>query len=245
MHVLITRPEPDAAELAAQIEALGHKVSIEPLLQIEPMPIKADQFAGVQAIIATSRNGLRALAASEALPAALELPIFTVGPDTGEFARALGFRRVIAGAGAARDLVPLIAANADRAKGALVHVAGETVAFDVAAALAAHGIVVRKATAYRAEAARSLSPRTAQMIAEGTIDAVILMSPRTASIFAQLVAAAGLGERARRLTCLCLSRGVAQGLRDLAPVRVEIAPEPNAAGMLAALARVASQSTGV
>jgi uroporphyrinogen-III synthase len=245
MHVLITRPEPDAAELAARLEALGHKVSIEPLLQTETMPIKAEQFAGAQAIIATSRNGLRALAASGALPRALELPIFTVGPDTAELGRTLGFRRVIAGTGAARDLVPLILANVDRAKGALVHVAGETIAFDLAAALAAHGIEVRKVTAYRAEAARSLSPQTAQMIAEGTIDAVILMSPRTASIFAQLVGAAGIAGHARRLACLCLSQGVAQELRGLAPARIEIAAEPNAAGMLAAVARVASQSTGV
>lgn len=245
MHVLMTRPEPDAAELAAKLRALGHKVSIEPLLSIEPMPIKADQFEGAQAIVATSRNGLRALAGSGALPAALELPIFTVGPDTAALARTLGFRRVIAGAGAARDLVPLIASNADRAKGALVHVAGETVAFDLSAPLAAHGITVRKLTAYHAEAARSFSPRTAQMIAAGAIDAVILMSPRTACIFAQLVWAGGLAERARRLTCLCLSQSVAQELRDLAPARVEIAPEPNAAGMLAAAVRVASQSTGV
>ena len=44
------------------------------------MPIDAAAFADARAIVATSRNGLRALAASPALSAALELPIFTVGP---------------------------------------------------------------------------------------------------------------------------------------------------------------------
>ncbi len=35
MHLLITRPEPDAAELKSRLVALGHEVSVEPLLRIE------------------------------------------------------------------------------------------------------------------------------------------------------------------------------------------------------------------
>ncbi len=139
-------------------------------------------------IIATSRNGLRALGASAALAAALKLPVFTVGPGTTDLARELEFRRVIGSAGAARDLVPLIAAEADPAKGPLVHVAGEVIAFDIAAALAKSGFEVRSLTAYRALAAASLSSQTARKIADGALDAVILMSPRSADIFAQLVA---------------------------------------------------------
>ena len=93
MHVLITRPEPDASETRAQLEALGHDVSVEPLLRIEPLPIDAGAFEGAQALIATSRNGLRALAASErAAPRRSSIPIFTVGPGTAELARAQGFQ---------------------------------------------------------------------------------------------------------------------------------------------------------
>jgi uroporphyrinogen-III synthase len=245
MHVLITRPEPDASETSAQLEALGHDVTVEPLLQIEPLPIDADAFEGAQALIATSRNGVRALAASKALPAALELPIFTVGPGTAELARAQGFQRIIEGRGAARDLVPVIASRTDRAGGPLVHVAGETLAFDLAAALAEHGIAARTLTAYRAVAAERLTPSTAQSIADGAINAALLMSPRTAAIFARLVASAGLSEQARRLTFFCLSQGVAEALAGLAPPRIEIAAEPNSAALLAALARVATQSPGV
>jgi len=245
MHVLITRPEPDAAELKAELKARGHEVTVEPLFRIEPVPIDAEAFDGARAVIATSRNGLRALAASGALPAALKLPIFTVGPATAELARELGFQRVIAGAGAARDLVALITADATAAAGPLIHVAGETLAFDLAAALARNDIKVRTLTAYRAVSAPSFSAPTAQKIAQGTIDAVLLMSPRTASIFAQLADTAGLKESARRLTCFCLSQGVAAELGNLAPARIVVASEPNLPAMLAAIARVATQSTGV
>jgi uroporphyrinogen-III synthase len=245
MRVLLTRPEPDAAELSAQLSALGHDVKIEPLLQIVPLPIDSGAFADAQAIIATSRNSLRALAASNALESARALPIFTVGPATAELARDCGFHNVIAGAGAARDLVPLITTHCDAEDGMLVHVAGEMLAFDLAAALAAEGIRVRTLTAYRAEAAAVLSNDTARAIAEGGLDAVILMSPRTAEIYAKLVDAAGIGEAARRLTYICLSPGVAAGLASLAPASVEIAGEPNATALLAAMARVATHFTGV
>jgi uroporphyrinogen-III synthase len=245
MHVLVTRPEPDASATRAQLEALGHEVTVEPLLQIEPLPIDAEAFAGAQGLIATSRNGLRALAAGSALTAARTLPIFTVGPGTAELARTQGFHRIIESGGAARDLVPLIASRADPAGGPLVHAAGEVPALDLAAALTEHGIAVRTLTAYRAVAAERLTPSTAQRICDGAIDAALLMSPRTAAILARLVASAGLTEQARRLTFLCLSQGVAEELRGLAPPHVEIAAEPNSAALLAVLARVATQSPGV
>jgi uroporphyrinogen-III synthase len=240
MHILVTRPEPDASEMKAQLEALGHGVSLDPVLRIEPAAIEAGAFEGAQAVIATSRNGLRSLGESAALAAALKLPVFTVGPGTADLARELRFQRVIAGTGTAHDLVPRIEAEADRAKGALVHVAGDVIAFDIAAALSKIGYRVRRLTAYRAAAAPSLSPQTAQKIAKGSIDAVILMSPRSANIFAQLVADAGLGKAVRRLVFLCLSQAVADALQDLAPARIEIADAPNSAAMLATVGRVAS-----
>ena len=245
MHVLITRPEPDAGALKAQIEAMGHAVSLEPLLQIELLPIAAGALAGAQAIVATSRNGLRALAESAALSEALELPLFAVGPGTAELARGLGFRRVVVGGGDAGDLIPLIADNTDAAKGPLVHLAGEVMACDLAAALGPRGFQVKTLTVYRALAARSLSPQTAQSIAAGSLDAVVLMSPRTASIFAQLVAGAGLKAQANSLIYLCMSQNVADALRPLQPGRVVIAAAPNSAALLAALARVAAQTPGV
>ncbi len=240
MHILITRPEPDASKMKDALEALGHTVSLEPMLHIEPVAIDPRAFEGAQALIVTSRNSLRALRSSAALPTALKLPVFTVGPGTADLARELKFQHVIAGTRAARDLVPLITANADPGKGPLVHVAGEVVNFDMAAALKEHGLKVESLTAYRSEPAASLSAATMERITKGAIDAVILMSPRSADTFAQLVADAGIDREARQLVFLCLSQAVAHGLHSLAPVRIEIAEAPNGAAMLAAVGRVAT-----
>jgi uroporphyrinogen-III synthase len=245
MHILVTRPEPEGSRMKAQLEAAGHEVTLDPLLQIAPLDMEASAFDGAQALIVTSRNGLRALGRSPALGAAQKLPLFTVGPGTAELARELGFQRIIAGDGGARDLVPLIASQSDPAAGPLVHVAGEVTAFDLAAALAGHGFEVRPLTAYRAVAATALAETTAQGIADNSLDAVILMSPRSADIFAQLVADRALQASARRLVLICLSQAVADAVKGLAPARVEIAEAPNASAMLAAVGRVASACRGV
>lgn len=250
MHILITRPEPDATEMKSALEQLGHEVSIDPVMRIEPLPIPVEALRDVQALIITSRNALRALAQSEARATALQLPVYAVGPGSAELARAHGFHNVIAGAGSARELKPLIVARAVRGNGPLVHIAGEELAFDLAAALSADGFAVRTVTAYRAVAAPVLAPSTARNIADGIIDAVILMSPRAAATFSKLVTEAAskepaINECASRLTYLCLSRNVAEALGSPPPGRIEIAAMPNSAAMLAAVARVATQSTGV
>jgi uroporphyrinogen-III synthase len=245
MHVLVTRPQSEADAFSAQLEALGHKVTIEPLLQLEFLPIAGDALAGASGLIATSRNGLRALAGSPAIDAARVLPFFAVGPGTAQLARDLGFVNVVAGPGTGADLVPVIAEAAAASAGPFVHVRGEEVAFDLKRAVAARGIEVREVIAYRARPTEALSQRTRDLLAAGEIDAVILMSPRTGLIFTRLVATEDLTDDARKLVLLCLSPAVAATIEPLAAARVEVAESPNAASMLGSVTRVATLWSGV
>jgi uroporphyrinogen-III synthase len=245
MHVLVTRPEPDADAFRAQLEALGHTVTVEPLVSIEPLPIAVDALDGVVGLIATSRNGLRALAAGPTRSTALNLPLLAVGPGTAQLAREVGFTRVVAGRGTASDLVPVIVNVASELGGTLAHIHGEDVAFDLKEALAAHDVGLRNIITYRAVASQAFEPRTKELLAGGAIDAVILMSPRTAAIFARLVAAEGLAAAVQRPVLLCLSPAVAAALEPLAPLRVEVAESPNSAAMMAVVTRMATLWSGV
>jgi uroporphyrinogen-III synthase len=245
MHVLITRPESDAAALRTQLESLGHEVTVEPLLRIERLPIAAAALDGVAAVIVTSRNGLRALAESAAIEVARKLPIIAVGPGTAQLAGEAGFAHVIEGPGTARDLVSLIIETSSSLPGPLAHVRGEDVAFDLHSALKGQEIKVREVVAYRAVPSTGFKLRTAALLAAGDIDAVILMSPRTGAIFARLMTAEGLRGAAGKLVFLCLSPAVAASVEPLAPGRVEVSESPNSAAMLAAVARVATLWSGV
>ena len=62
MKVLVTRPEADAAPIAAELAARGHTVMIEPLLTIVPKPDAVVDLSDVQALALTSANGARVLA---------------------------------------------------------------------------------------------------------------------------------------------------------------------------------------
>ena len=62
MRVLVTRPEDDARETAVRLKALGHEPILAPLISIRFIDGPDIDLAGVQALIATSSNGVRALA---------------------------------------------------------------------------------------------------------------------------------------------------------------------------------------
>jgi uroporphyrinogen-III synthase len=241
MHLLMTRPDagPEPDPLREGLAAAGHRLTEAPLLAITltgPMPA----LDGVQALIATSRNGLRAVAP---LPdAARALPLYAVGPGTADLARALGVRRVVAGPGTGRELADIIRAEADPGAGALVHLAGDTLAFDLAGALAPHGFDVRTEVVYRAEAARSLPPGVADTLRQGGFDGVVLMSPRTARVYASLVGAPELAAGVGRMLHFCLSEAVARQLAPLGEVRVAVARSPHSQEMLALIAREAPDS---
>lgn len=232
MHLLVTRPEPDGLTCKTRLEANGHAVTLHPLVSIVPCLGETD-FAGVQALIVTSRHALSALAARPALAEAAALPLFAVGPATAALARRCGFSTVYEGPGSARDLVQTVSAAADPAAGALLYLAGDPVAFDMRAALSEEGYRVRQETAYRQEAAQAFTPAVADGLACWRFDAVVLMSARASEIYVQLVRRAGFEAAARRLLYFCLSRTVTQGLSALGVVRAEIPARPDSDAMLA------------
>ena len=242
MRLLVTRPEPDATELKAHLIARGYEVLIEPLITInfdEGDPIELE---GVQALIATSRNGLRALARRPVIEQARGLPVFAVGPGTAATARVLGFERVIEGPSSARELVAVLAERAEINGGPLLHLAGDKLAFDFAPELKRLGFHVVQPIVYTTPAAKRLSGSTAARLRDGKIDGVLLLSPRTASVYATLIHQHDLVAASRRAVHFCLSSAVATRLAPLQPLQAEVASRPTLQEMLALIARVASQS---
>jgi uroporphyrinogen-III synthase len=240
MRLLVTRPLEDARRQADRLAALGHEAVLAPLLTIEPMPDVALPLDGAQALIVTSRNALRVLGAHPALDRAVALPLIAVGEATARAAERLGFTSATVGEGTAQSLVPLIAVHFDARNGPLVHLAGETLAFDLKAALEAKGFHLHQPVLYRAQAAAALPPEALAELKSGKIDGVILMSPRTAAIFAALMRKHGVTEAAR-LRCYCLSPSVAKAAAPLG-VPLVVAVRPREEDVLALLSADAASS---
>jgi uroporphyrinogen-III synthase len=239
MHILITRPERDAGDLKSRIAALGCQVTLAPLLDIRFNPIAGGSLAGASAIVATSRNGLASLAQSAEFDAARFLPVFAVGPATTKLASDLKFATVVSGPGTAADLVPLIAAHPAARQGPLVHLAGDHLAFNLAGALAAHGITVTAIPAYRSVAAETLPDGILALLTACLVDAVILMSPRSADTWVKLISSLPVKPNLTKFTHICLSQAVADRLTAMPGATTVIAEKPNADEIIIQVYRLA------
>ncbi len=236
--VLVTRPVADAGPLAAVLAAHGIAARLEPLLLIEFLPGPPLVLAGVQAILATSANGVRALSLRTECRS---LPLFAVGDATAREAREQGLITVESASGDVEALAALVKARLDPTQGTLLHVAGTALAGDLAANLVSAGFACRREVLYRARTAEGLSEETAAALREGLVDGVLLYSPRTAATFVHLVKAAGLAAQCVRLHAFCLSAAVAAAVNQIAWKAVVTAAMPIEAALVAAVARAAAE----
>ncbi len=232
MRLLVTRPEPDALLLKARLETLGHEAAVAPLLAASFEDVEQFDLSEAQALIATSRNGLRGLKAQNAHRIAALLPIYCVGRATAKDAAALGFTEIVTGGGSVATLVPEIVASADPQSGVLLHLAGDELAGTLAEDLEQHGFRLLQPIVYRMVPAMAFDPGTEAQIAAGQIDGVLLFSPRTAAIYAGLIGDHGLGDAAAQMTHFCLSAAVARRLAPLGAIQTEIAETPSLEAML-------------
>ncbi len=237
MRVMITRPREDALVVAKELAAQGVETIVEPLFEIVPRVANDLDLDGAQALLLTSANGVRALAAAS--PRRVS-PILAVGEATAAAARAAGFARVEAAGAAAGDVVALAALaekRCDPRAGALVHVCGSVVAGDLAGRLAARGFTVRREVLYEARPAAALSGAAVTALSQGAVDAVLLFSPRTAKAFVRLAEEAGVRAALGLVEALCLSPAVGEAAGAVAWREVRVADRPNQAALLALVAR--------
>ena len=229
MRILITRPAPDDAKQAEALRARGHEPVLAPLLDIKFDQPRLD-LDGVQALIVTSRNALRALATHPQAKQLTLLPLFAVGEATAAAARDLGFAQVTTGPGKAAGLAERLRAELDPANGALLHLAGEDLAFDLASALPVFEL--RQPVLYRAVPATALPEEALRALKAGKVEAAILMSPRTAEMFVSLLRKEDAMELGSRLICYCLSEAVAEAASPLG-WRCRVAATPQEEDILA------------
>ena len=234
MRVLVTRPEPDALKLKGLIEERGdYSAAVEPLMSVVYLEFDPELLDGVTAIIATSRNALTALRGSPALAKARKLRLYAVGAATAMEARRLGFETVVKGPGTAEAMVPIIASTLDPMEEMLLHLRGHRVATEMRGDLEALGFHLAEAVVYEMRPAENLSEAIRDEIADGAIDAVLLMSPETASIYVRLMTKFGLKDMCRQMIHICLSEQVALLLKPLGDIPVDVAASPTVEELLA------------
>lgn len=232
MRVLVTRPSEDATRLGERLAGMGHEAVAAPLLDIHYIAGDALDLNGVQAVLFTSANGVRAFCERSDNRA---LSALCVGDATAREASAAGFGDVKSAAGDVATLAQLVVAELDPAAGALLHPAGTKVAGDLAGLLEDAGFTYRREVLYEALKADALPLPAREGLEAGDLGAVLLYSPRTGAAFAKLVTDAGLRDCMGTVTAYCLSAAVAHEIETLPWAAVRIAATPDQDALLALL----------
>ncbi len=229
MRVLVTRPQEDAAETATLLAARGHAAISAPLLGVRYHDGEALDLTGVQALLATSVNGIRAFVRRSA---SRDIPVFAVGSQTAQAARAAGFKDVRNADGNSQDLAAAVRGWAAPDAGTLLHIAGAEAEGRLADLLTAAGYTVRTSVLYDVPAAAALLPAAREALEAGTLDATLFLSARSAAVFVDIVTQAGLTAACRRLIAVCISEAAAKPLTGLGFKEIRIAARPNQASLL-------------
>ena len=229
MRLLLTRPKEDSDGLASALAGLGVESRIEPLLSVDFIGDAKVDLDGVQALLITSANGVRAFAHLERRR---DIGVLAVGDASARAAREAGFTAVESASGDVDALAGLVKQRLNPKDGALLHVAGSVTAGDLAGLLERDGYTYKRAVLYSAGKAKALTLETVKAFRSGELDGVVFFSPRTAETFVSLARKARLQKTCGKLTAFCLSPAVAAQVSALKWKAVETAEKPEQDSLL-------------
>ena len=225
MHVLLTRPYAKSLETKRQLEDIGCRVSIEPVLDISPVKHSSDIYRNSKALILTSFHASSQISQREKIDK--NMAIFAVGEATARPLHDAGFKNIYAAEGNAQSLLPIIRKHFRPEDGLITYLSGWHITQDLAKPLAMDGYDAQRVVIYKANLINNLSPLTKAEIQRQEIDCVILMSNRSARQFCKMGYEAKIFKHLSRITALTMSEEIANNIENIKWKDIKIAQEPS------------------
>ncbi|MBL4806416.1 MAG: uroporphyrinogen-III synthase [Rhodobacteraceae bacterium] len=210
--LLLTRALKQAegfAELVAQ--KTDFQCHIAPMQKMQDIPAKID-FSGVDALVFTSQNGVESFVRRWKQG---DIPAYCVGPATAEIAKAAGMLSYAA-QGNSASLTDLIKNAAVQNP---LHIHGQH---------KSGGLAIDRHVMIYDQVALPLATATAQLLADGEINAVALFSPRSAQLLADVWEANWPAAE-----FFCISQATALPVEKLG--KIHVSAEPSAESLLTLL----------
>jgi len=232
MRIVLTRPRDNSERTAATLRSRGHDVLVASLMRVEPVVAELRPPWG--AVIITSANAAAAVAAHPARAELIKLPVYAVGKRSADAAHQAGFIDVTTAGGDVHDLVQVISERIADASAPLLYLAGEDRAGDLIGDLARHGVGAELAVVYRAVPA-PFPPELIMALKEGTVDAVLHFSRRSAENYLAGAKKTAILAQALKMRHLCLSAQIAEPLVNAGASQNAVARRPDEASLIALL----------
>lgn len=221
-RVLLIRPLEDALPMIVVLRSKGIEVSHYPLFQPHYLPVSL--LENPQALIITSKNALRALKNQEEFK---NLPLYVVGDKTAELAQKLGFSSVLNASGTTQELIQLISNTAKKEDGILWHLSGEIVKGSMIDTLKNAGFEAERKIVYYIKDAVDLPPALYMELQNQHISHIIFCSPRTTTVFVNLLKKNNLEKITCQMVLLCLSQEIVKKALILKWRKLWVSPQPN------------------
>lgn len=242
VRVLVTRPQPFAANTAIRLKEMGFEPVLFPLFRVVFKPTFADlNTIEASAVAITSKNAVAAVAADFTRKT---VPLYVVGNGTAEAARQAGFQDIRIGAGTGVDLALLISEDLQSGRvrisidKPLLYLAGTVRRPELESMLDGAGVPVKTVEVYGME---KISHATDFLIS-GELspfpEVVLLYSANTARRFAELVSSQVDELAENRTIMVCLSEAVARALPQGLRKNSAVASAPTEDALLEILATI-------
>lgn len=241
MRVLVTRPLEEARRTADELGRRGHDALIAPMSEIRLLNEEEPDLAGVQAILATSSNGVRAFAGR---CNRRDIRVLAVGDNTAATARSAGFVDVSSAGGDSAGLGALIRRSLSPDAGVLLHVTGRGRGRELHRHLAEAGFACRVWELYEVVAYRTLPQEAAEAFRRAAIDAILVLSPESGRILVSALETGDVSATCKRVVACCISEPAAAEIRDVEWRAIRIAQTPTLDCVLSLLDSVPVPASG-
>ena len=234
--IVIVRPEEDSAEFVEKIQELGFDAHIESLLGISYNDESLPEISADTPLVFTSANGVRAFAR---LSDERGHPVYTVGRNTADEARQMGFTNIESASGTLDDLAVLLTKTLITSLIQPLYVRGEHISADLVGIMSKNGVRLREFIGYSAIPAQNLSINLLNLLDLRKIEAIMFFSARGGQVFSDLLQQYGRAVRLKATKALCISEAVIKSVSVLPFQQALVAEKPDRYGMSRLLEQLA------
>ena len=212
MHILLTRPLEDCANLLIKFKELGHTVSHLPVIKIRKVEYKETNFNDYSAMIFTSSNSIKNLNIDIINKT---IKCFCVGSVTEKVARGSGFQNVIAADGNIRALKELILQNHDKKDGKILYISGEFISLNLDKELTNEGYEISRIINYTVDHIDEFQNNVIEELKKNIPDIVYVYSENSAKSLLNIIKKYQLIDSWMNTNLMCIGEKTSSVLNDV------------------------------
>ena len=212
MHILLTRPLEDSANLLIKFKDLGHVVSHLAGIKIRKMEYKEPNFNNYSAIIFTSSNAIKNLNI-DLIDKTIKC--FCVGSVTEKLARSLGFQNVITADGNVRALKELIFQNHDKKDGKILYISGELITLNLDKELTNEGYEIFRIINYTVDHIDEFQTKVIEELKKNIPDIVYVYSENSAKSLLNIIKKYQLIDSWMNTNLMCIGEKTSSVLNEV------------------------------